>query len=206
MDHLDRVTRDGNRPPDNPTVGRLTDDERLRPDARRGRGKPVRLSATAVTNQAVGAVVAGRDTLAVLPTGSGKSAIYQVAGLSLGGLTLVISPLIALQRSQLRSISGRRLSADRTIGAELLNASEHAHERRDTFDRLASGGLDFLLIGPEQLTNAQTRAAIRTGARPVGLFVVDEAHLVSEWGQNSGRSISDWSTRSPSWADPPSSP
>ncbi len=134
-------------------------------------------------NQAVNAVLDGRDTLAVLPTGSGKSAIYQVAGLSRGGLTLVISPLIALQRDQLRSISGRRYGTDRTIAAELLNASEHAHERRDTLARLARGELDFLLVGPEQLTNPQTRAALRTSARPVGLFVVDEAHLVSEWGQ-----------------------
>jgi ATP-dependent DNA helicase RecQ len=134
-------------------------------------------------NQAVGAVVAGRDTLAVLPTGSGKSAIYQVAGLSLGGLTLVISPLIALQRDQIRSIAGRRYGAPRPIGAELLNSSQKSHERRDTLTRLARGDLDFLFIGPEQLTNSETRGAVRAGARDVGLFVVDEAHLVSEWGQ-----------------------
>ncbi|WP_433297145.1 RecQ family ATP-dependent DNA helicase [Pseudonocardia sp. CA-142604] len=133
--------------------------------------------------QAVDAVVAGRDTLAVLPTGSGKSAIYQVAGLSLGGLTLVISPLIALQRDQIRSIAGRRYGAPRPIGAELLNSSQRAHERQDTLTHLARGDLDFLLIGPEQLTNSETRDAVRTGARDVGLFVVDEAHLVSEWGQ-----------------------
>jgi ATP-dependent DNA helicase RecQ len=134
-------------------------------------------------NQAVSAVVAGRDTLAVLPTGSGKSAIYQVGGLSIGGLTLVISPLIALQRDQIRSIAGRRYGARRTIEAELLNSSQKAHERRDTLTRLARGDLDFLFIGPEQLTNSETRAAVQAGARDVGLFVVDEAHLVSEWGQ-----------------------
>ncbi|GAA3070371.1 RecQ family ATP-dependent DNA helicase [Pseudonocardia yunnanensis] len=134
-------------------------------------------------NQAVGAVVAGRDTLAVLPTGSGKSAIYQVAGLSLGGLTLVISPLIALQRDQIRSIAGRPYGAQRPIEAELLNSSQRAHERQDTLTRLARGDLDFLFIGPEQLTNPETRDAVRAGARDVGLFVVDEAHLVSEWGQ-----------------------
>jgi ATP-dependent DNA helicase RecQ len=134
-------------------------------------------------NQAVGAVVAGRDTLAVLPTGSGKSAIYQVAGLSLGGLTLVISPLIALQRDQIRSIAGRRYGAPRPIEAELLNSSQRAHERQDALTRLARGDLDFLFIGPEQLMNSETRDAVRAGARDVGLFVVDEAHLVSEWGQ-----------------------
>ena len=134
-------------------------------------------------DQAVGAVVAGRDTLAVLPTGSGKSAIYQVAGLSIGGLTLVISPLIALQRDQIRSIIGRRLDDRRIIEAGLLNSSQRTHERQDILTRVAGGDLDFLFIGPEQLTNSETRAAVRSGARKVGLFVVDEAHLVSEWGE-----------------------
>jgi ATP-dependent DNA helicase RecQ len=132
--------------------------------------------------QTVEAVVSGRDTLAVLPTGSGKSAIYQVAGLTIGGLTLVISPLIALQRDQIRSIAGRPFG-DASIGAEFLNASQRTHERAQTLHRLAEGSLDFVYIGPEQLSNPETWSAIRTGARPVGLFVVDEAHLVSEWGQ-----------------------
>lgn len=134
-------------------------------------------------HQAVSAVVAGSDTLAVLPTGSGKSAIYQVAGLSIGGLTLVISPLIALQRDQIRSLAGRRLTAGRVIDADLLNSTQKSHERQAVLDRLATGDVDFLFIGPEQLTNPETRAAIKRGARQVGLFVVDEAHLVSEWGQ-----------------------
>ncbi|WP_326565264.1 RecQ family ATP-dependent DNA helicase [Amycolatopsis rhabdoformis] len=128
--------------------------------------------------QAADSAAAGRDTLAVLPTGSGKSAIYQAAGLARGGLTLVISPLIALQRDQLRSIAGRAYG-DRTINAALLNSSQKVHERRDTLARLEKGELDFVYLGPEQLTNAETRAAIRN----VTLFVVDEAHLVSEWGQ-----------------------
>jgi ATP-dependent DNA helicase RecQ len=130
-------------------------------------------------HQAVGAVVAGRDTLAVLPTGSGKSAIYQVAGLAMGGLTLVVSPLIALQRDQLRSIAGRRYGDGRTVRAELLNAGLRAHERQRVLDSV--GALDFLFVGPEQLTNTETRTAVL--AHRVGLFVVDEAHLVSEWGQ-----------------------
>lgn len=122
-------------------------------------------------------------TLAVLPTGSGKSAIYQVAGLSLGGLTLVISPLMALQRDQLRSIAGRSFGAGRTIDAEVLSSSQKSHQRHDVLGRLGTGELDFLLIGPEQFTNSETRAVVRAGGRRVGLFVVDEAHLVSEWGQ-----------------------
>jgi ATP-dependent DNA helicase RecQ len=134
-------------------------------------------------DQAVGAVVAGRDTLAVLPTGSGKSAIYQVAGLSIGDLTLVISPLIALQRDQIRSIFGRSFDPRHPIEAELLNSSQKTRERQDALTRVARGDLDFLFLGPEQLTNSETLAALRTGARKLGLFVVDEAHLVSEWGE-----------------------
>jgi ATP-dependent DNA helicase RecQ len=133
--------------------------------------------------RAVEATVAGRDTLAVLPTGSGKSAIYQVAGLSIGGLTLVVSPLIALQRDQIRSIAGRRYGPRQPISAAMLNSSQKVHERRETFARLAEGDLDFLFIGPEQLTNPGARAGVQAGTRDVGLFVVDEAHLVSEWGQ-----------------------
>jgi ATP-dependent DNA helicase RecQ len=132
--------------------------------------------------QAVHAVAEGQDTLAVLPTGSGKSAIYQVAGMVIGGLTLVVSPLIALQRDQVRSITGRRY-ASRPVKAALLNSAQSVRDRRETLDLLARGDLDFLLIGPEQLANAETAAAVRTGARAVGLFCVDEAHLVSEWGQ-----------------------
>ena len=128
------------------------------------------------------AVLDGRDTLAVLPTGSGKSAIYQVAGIAIGGLTLVVSPLIALQRDQLRSLTARR-HGGRHVGAALLNSTQRAQERRDTLDRIVRGDLDFLFVGPEQLTNPETWDAIRSGARAVGLFAVDEAHLVSQWGQ-----------------------
>ncbi len=78
--------------------------------------------------QALTAVTARRDTLAVLPTGSGKSAIYQLAGLELGGLTIVVSPLIALQRDQLRSLADR----GRSISVGLLNSSQHVGERRQT--------------------------------------------------------------------------
>jgi ATP-dependent DNA helicase RecQ len=132
--------------------------------------------------QAIDAAVAGHDVVAVLPTGSGKSAIYQVAGPSIGGLTLVISPLIALQRDQARALAGRRLH-DRPVGAAMLNSAQTATERNKTVAQLGRGELDFLILGPEQLSNPETRAAVREGPRQVGLFVVDEAHLVTEWGQ-----------------------
>jgi ATP-dependent DNA helicase RecQ len=134
--------------------------------------------------RAVDSVVGGRDTLAVLPTGSGKSAIYQTAGLARGGLTVVISPLIALQRDQLRGLATRRHPDGRAINAADLNSSQPVGDRRAALAALADGRLDFVLLGPEQLNNDQTHAALIGGARPVTLVVVDEAHLVSDWGHD----------------------
>jgi ATP-dependent DNA helicase RecQ len=128
--------------------------------------------------QAAEAVVAGRDTLAVLPTGSGKSAIYQVAGLALGGLTVVVSPLIALQRDQVRSMAARN------IRAVLLNSTQHVADRAAAIEALHSGDVDFVMLGPEQLANDESLRAILDGRKPVTLLAVDEAHLVSEWGHD----------------------
>jgi ATP-dependent DNA helicase RecQ len=125
-----------------------------------------------------------RDTLAVLPTGSGKSAIYQIGGLALGGLTIVVSPLIALQRDQLQSLTSRRRAGNRPIEVTTLNSSQKSGERRDALARLDAGELDFLMLGPEQLANAQTHAALLNSPRAITLLAVDEAHLVSEWGHD----------------------
>jgi ATP-dependent DNA helicase RecQ len=130
-------------------------------------------------HRALAAIGAGRDTLAVLPTGSGKSAIYQVGGLLTGGLTVVVSPLIALQRDQARSLSARD-----GIHAVLLNSTQHVADRRAALDALRSGRADFVMLGPEQLANADSLREITDGPRPVTLVTVDEAHLVSEWGHD----------------------
>ncbi|HEX4017938.1 MAG TPA: RecQ family ATP-dependent DNA helicase [Frankiaceae bacterium] len=133
---------------------------------------------------ALESIAAARDTLAVLPTGSGKSAIYQVGGLASGGLTVVVSPLIALQRDQHQALAARRRVNGEPVRVATLNSTQRSGERRGALARLGQGELDFLMLGPEQLANVETHAALVKTPKAITLFSVDEAHLVSEWGHD----------------------
>ena len=125
---------------------------------------------------AINAALGGQDSLVLQPTGGGKSICYQIPALLMDGVTLVVSPLIALMQDQVAAL--RQLG----IGAAFLNSTLTGEEQSAVYQRLASGDIKLLYVAPERLIQSHTIQRLKS--LKVNLIAIDEAHCVSQWGHD----------------------